>query len=111
MVEDFEIHTNILSGVNLVPEAKSGLYSLFTTAVSWNMGSRSFGNPTNKLEKVFGSLFNGEAAMGAIKSTSEAIRPATDAIDLINSIQNGAATPAEILDKLSQIGVFTEEIA
>ena len=49
--------------------------------------------------------------MGAIKSTSEAIRPATDAIDLINSIQNGAATPAEILDKLSQIGVFTEEIA
>jgi hypothetical protein len=111
MVEDFEIHTNILSGVDLVPEDKSGLYSLFTTAVSWNMGSRSFGDQTDKLEKVFGSLFNGEAVMGAIKSTSEAIRTATDAVDLINNIQNGTSTPTEILDELSQIGIFSDEIA
>jgi hypothetical protein len=111
MVEDFEIHTNILSGVDLVPEDKSGLYSLFTTAISWNMGSRSFGDQTDKLEKIFGSLFNGEAIMDTVKSTSENIKTATNAIDLINEIQNGTSTPTEILDELSQIGIFTDQIA
>lgn len=111
MVEDFEIHTNILSGVDLVPEDKSGLYSLFTTAVSWNMGSRSFGDQTDKLEKVFGSLFNGEAVMDTVKSAAENIKTATNAIDLINEIQNGTSTPTEILDELSQIGIFTDQIA
>ncbi len=111
MIEDFEIHTNILSGVDLVPEDKSGLYSLFTTAISWNMGSRSFGDQTDKLEKIFGSLFNGEAVMNTVKSAAENIKTATNALDLINEIQNGTSTPTEILDELSQIGIFTDEIA
>lgn len=44
--------------------------------------------------------------MDAVKSTSGAIRTATDAVNLINNIQNGTTTSTEILDELSQIENF-----
>ncbi len=107
----FEKHTNILSGAELLPENELGIYSIFSTAISWNIGSQSFGDSTDKLNKIFGSLFNGNTLMDAAKSAIESIATKIESIGFMDKILNGTDTAKQIIGSLGQVDSFADQTA